>query len=272
MSVTVIMPARNEGKYIAKALESLVNQSYQPTQIIVVLDRCTDDTECIVDEFCLKFDKIAKVAKNDTKYPRTFMKGYVVAETINIGLEHAKPLSDYVMIANADSIYSDGYLKEAIDIMKEYHECAIVGYSHYSTISGSGYVIRSAFLHKLGNRLKECAAEDTYVQLAAMNYGYSIRSIQYSKVSLLRERGEGTPWDRLKYAFSKGYSSYTLGYSLYYELARTLYWIAKGKFSHIAIIFGFFYGSISRAEKLDIANTMAAKEWQKRRIKSAFSY
>lgn len=271
MSITVIIPARNEGNYIAKTLESLLSQSVKPSHIIVVLDRCSDNTEQIVDEFAQRADKITKVVKSNTKYSRTFMKGYLVAEAINVGLEYAKPFSDYVMIANADSVYSSGYIEEAIGIMREHPDCAIVGYSHYSNISGSGYVLRSSFLYKLGNHIKECAAEDTYIQLAAMSYGYTIRSIKQSQLTLLRDRGEGALFDRLKYAFSKGYSSYTLGYSLYYEIARTFYWISKGKLSHVAIFFGFAYAMITQAKKLDIATTTAAKDWQKNRIKSTFS-
>lgn len=271
MSITAIIPARNEEAHIAGCLDSLLNQTAKISQIIVVLDRCTDGTADQVDLVARRYDKITKVVKSSTIYSKTFMKGFFVAEAVNQGLEHAKPFSDFIMICNADSTYSPGYVEEALQIMRENPECGIVGYPHYSNISGSGYVMRASLLYRLGNRITECAAEDTYLQLAALQLGYAIKPIISAKVVLLRERGQGGTLEKLRYAFAKGYSSYTLGYSFYYELGRSFYWISKGKFSHMAIAFGFLYGILTGAEKLDIASTNIAKEWQKSRVKSVFS-
>lgn len=271
MSVTAIIPARNEESLIAGCLDSLLDQTIRVSQIIVVLDRCTDGTEEQVDLAARKYDKITKVVKPSTKYSKTFMKGFFVAEAINQGLEHAKPFSDFIMICNADSTYSRSYVEEALQIMRENPDCAIVGYPHYSNVSGSGYVMRSSLLYRLGNRIAECAAEDTYLQLAALQLGYTIKPIVNAQVVLMRKRGQGGMLEKLQYAFAKGYSSYTLGYSLYYELGRTMYWLSKGKFSHVAIVFGFLYGLVAGVEKLDIASTKVAKEWQRGRLKSVFS-
>src|SRR3954453_16796094 len=42
--VSVILPARNEEKYIAKCLDSLLNQDYQNFEIIAINDSSTDRT------------------------------------------------------------------------------------------------------------------------------------------------------------------------------------------------------------------------------------
>ena len=52
--VTVIVPARNEESNIAKLLTSLVNQSYQNLEIIVVDDGSVDRTSEIVQKFPVK--------------------------------------------------------------------------------------------------------------------------------------------------------------------------------------------------------------------------
>jgi hypothetical protein len=243
----------------------------KPSQIIVVLDRCTDKTEEVVDGLISKYEKVSKVIKTSTRYKNTLMKGFIIAETVNVGLDNARPFSDFIMVANADSVYSSNYLEEAMRIFSEDPKCGMVGYSHYSSISGSGYLLRSLILYKLGNRIKECSAEDTYLQLAAMNFGYSIRSITTASVTLLRERGEGGLATRLKYAFAKGHAAYTLGYSPLYQFGRAMYWIGKGKFSYVAIIFGFIYAWSKKVEKLDIAFTGEVDKWQKNRIRSLFS-
>ncbi len=138
MSITVIIPARNEQENIADSINSLLDQTVKPSKIIIVLDRCIDDSEKIVDDLIKNNKEIIKVVKNSTKYKKTFMKAFLIAESINAGLENAKPFPDFVMIVNADSVFSRGYIKEALKILDEDKKCGMVGYAHYSNISGSG--------------------------------------------------------------------------------------------------------------------------------------
>jgi chlorobactene glucosyltransferase len=49
--VSVILPARNEEKYIAKCLDSLINQDYPNFEIIAVNDSSTDRTEVIMQQY-----------------------------------------------------------------------------------------------------------------------------------------------------------------------------------------------------------------------------
>ncbi len=76
MSVTVIIPTRNEEKNIFDSVNSLLNQSIIPSKIIVVLDRCTDNTEKIVNELMKNNKGIVKIVKDSTKYEKTFMKAF----------------------------------------------------------------------------------------------------------------------------------------------------------------------------------------------------
>ena len=59
--VSIILPARNEEKYIAKCLESLVKQDYQNYEIIAIDDSSTDNTRKIIAEYANKNSKIIPV-------------------------------------------------------------------------------------------------------------------------------------------------------------------------------------------------------------------
>jgi len=270
VSITIIIPTRNEEKNIFDSVNSILNQTKKPSKIIIVLDRCTDNTEKIVNELMKNNQEIVKIVKKSTKYEKTFMKAFLIAESINLGLENVNPKTEFIMIANADSVYSENYISESLKILEEDNQCGMVGYAHYSNISGSGYIIRNEILKKIGNQIVECAAEDTYLQFLTLDLGYSIRKIKDSSMTLLRDRGEGSLADRIKYAFSKGYASYTLGNSFGFVMARSLFWVIKGKFSSFAIIFGFLYAFTKKIKKLDIANSDVVKNWQKGRYNSIF--
>lgn len=270
-SIAVILPARNEEVIIEKTINSILNQTVKPSKIIIVLDRCNDNTEKIVDKIRIKNQKIEKIVKTTTKYPKTFMKGFLVAEAVNEGLKKLDTFPEYIMIANSDSIYSNNYIEEAMKIFEEESNVGLVGYSHYYAISGTGYLFRSIILEKLGNQLKECASEDTYMQFATLNLGYSLKKLNNVSLKMLRDRGEGNFKNNIKYSFAKGYGAYTLGYSFLFELVRSVYWLTKGDFSSFGIILGYVYASLKRVKKLDIAYTDVPKKWQKERIHSFYS-
>ena len=56
--VSVLIPARNEGKNIKRCLRSLIRQDYPNLEIIVLDDNSTDNTSGVVKEFAAKTGKI----------------------------------------------------------------------------------------------------------------------------------------------------------------------------------------------------------------------
>ena len=51
MRFSVIIPAHNSAGYIEKALQSVKSQEFKDYELIVVCDRCTDDTEKIAQQY-----------------------------------------------------------------------------------------------------------------------------------------------------------------------------------------------------------------------------
>ena len=62
--VSVIVPVYNVEKYIVKCLESLLNQTLEDIEIIVVNDGSPDDSQTIIDKYVLEYkDKIKSFIK-----------------------------------------------------------------------------------------------------------------------------------------------------------------------------------------------------------------
>lgn len=92
------MPVRNEEKTIRESLQSLVNQSVEDKEIIIVAGRSTDNTVGIVKEF-----RGVEVYAND---------GWDLAASMNVGIKKAN--SEFVFITEGDALYDKDYLKHAL--------------------------------------------------------------------------------------------------------------------------------------------------------------
>ena len=83
--VSIILPARNEEKYLAKCLDSLIEQDYENYEIVVIDDSSEDTTGKIIAEYAEKNSKIIHVSANSK--PEGWMgKNWACME----GYRHAK--------------------------------------------------------------------------------------------------------------------------------------------------------------------------------------
>ncbi len=101
MKVSAVIIAYNEEKYIAGCLESLINQSEKPDEIIVVDNNCTDKTVAIAKKF--PGIRIVKEKKQGMIYAR------------NKGFDSAK--YDLIIRIDADSRAPKDWIR---DIKKHY--------------------------------------------------------------------------------------------------------------------------------------------------------
>ena len=103
--ISIIIPVYNIEKYLGECLDSILNQTYQNFEIILVDDCSTDSSFNICNEYASK-DKRIKVIQNDVNsggcgIPR------------NIGLKHIK--GDYVTFIDGDDLIPTNYLQVLIN-------------------------------------------------------------------------------------------------------------------------------------------------------------
>ena len=110
-SVAIIIPARNEEKYIATALESLISQKYPGNfKITVVNDNSNDNTLEAVKK--IKDQSIAVL--NGSSLPKGWT-GKLWALKQGIELSNNKnPSSDYYLLTDADILHSPETMKTLI--------------------------------------------------------------------------------------------------------------------------------------------------------------
>lgn len=65
--VSVIIPTHNRGKLLQRALNSVLNQAYEPLEIVIVNDGSSDDTDNIVSSLMSKHPSIRYLKHNHPK-------------------------------------------------------------------------------------------------------------------------------------------------------------------------------------------------------------
>src|SRR6476659_7001862 len=111
--VSVIMPAFNAGKYISDAIQSVIQQTYNNWELIVIDDGSTDTTAAIIKEFIASDDRI--------KY--LYQENGGPGKARNKGLKEAKGI--YVAFLDADDLWLPEKLREQLKTMF-YHKTDLV--------------------------------------------------------------------------------------------------------------------------------------------------
>ena len=115
--VSVIIPAYNQAVYVGKANQSVLDQSYQDLECVVVDDGSKDHTYKIVNEF------------NDRRilYIRQLNQGLSAAR--NTGLTISS--GEYISFLDSDDLFTLDKLTKLIDVMEKNPEIAMAAGSAY---------------------------------------------------------------------------------------------------------------------------------------------
>jgi chlorobactene glucosyltransferase len=106
--VSIIVPVRNEEKYISKCLDSLLNQKYPNFEIIVINDSSSDGTWEIIQRYTENYEKSLE-AINASPIPHGWIgKSWACYQG------YLKATGDIFMFTDADTIHSQNALSLAV--------------------------------------------------------------------------------------------------------------------------------------------------------------
>ena len=104
LKVSIIIPVYNSEKYIKKCLESVIEQTYDNYEVIVINDGSTDNSMEILREFSEKYPQKVKAINQSNMG---------VAKTRNKGIEMAT--GDYIAFIDNDDFLEKDYLQTLIE-------------------------------------------------------------------------------------------------------------------------------------------------------------
>lgn len=187
MKVSVIVPVYNASLYINRCIESILCQTFNDFELLLINDGSTDDS----------LDILKKYAKKDKRIKVIEQENMGVAKTRNKGISLAK--GDYVAFVDNDDYIDEDYLKQFINNSKD-QDIVIGGYrrvslddkeimrytlkdtdwSKYTFITPWARIFRREFLLK--NKIEFFSSpigEDVYFNLKAYSLTKKIKNISY---------------------------------------------------------------------------------------------
>jgi len=106
-TVSVIIPTYNRANLLPRAINSVLNQTYQDFELIVVDDGSTDNTRDIIREFQKKDDRIKYLWKKNSD---------CVAVPLNLGISHSRGL--YITFLGSDDECLPKWLEKQMDLFE----------------------------------------------------------------------------------------------------------------------------------------------------------
>lgn len=127
--VSVIIPTYNRAHIISRAIQSVLDQTYQDLEIIIVDDGSTDNTESVIKSF------------NDKRiiYNKSNNKNKGVASARNIGVKLSR--AEYIAFQDSDDVWYPYKLEKIMKVIEDHRNIDFI-YS-YGKVIRNGKFIRN---------------------------------------------------------------------------------------------------------------------------------
>ena len=130
MKVSIITPSYNSEKYIAETIQSVLDQTYQDWEMIIVDDVSTDNSLQIIEQYAKRDSRLKVIRLKQNMGP---------AHARNRAIEEAS--GKYIAFLDSDDVWFPKKLEKQINFLTDYS--LVVTYSAYETIDGDSKYINT---------------------------------------------------------------------------------------------------------------------------------
>ncbi len=116
--VSVLMPAYNHARFIKPSIDSVINQTYQNIELLIVDDGSTDETFEVIKEYSLK------CSERFIRFENFYQENHGTCYTLNRLLDMAR--GEYVLLLASDDILADNAIEEEVFVLDENADISLV--------------------------------------------------------------------------------------------------------------------------------------------------
>ena len=126
--ISVVIPNYNNSKYLSQCIDSVLNQTFQPSEIIIVDDCSTDSSVELIKKYAKKFSIIKGIYLE---------KNGGVSNARNVGIENAT--QEYITFLDSDDFYySKDKLKNEMNLILNCNVEKVMVYSVTNNVNEQG--------------------------------------------------------------------------------------------------------------------------------------
>src|ERR1700735_1006795 len=258
----IVTPVRDEERFVELTIRSVVNQTVQPIEWVIVDDGSTDATGQILDRYAREIEWIHVVHRSNRGFRKS---GGGVVEAFYDGYKASTSAKwDFVVKLDGDLTFEEDYFEKIFDYFQKQPTLGIAGGTICNTVDGVVKVEACPRFHVRGATKiyrRECweAIEglhvapgwDTIDEVKANMLGW--RTETFPELQLLQHRstGKAEGWwrDRVK----NGRAYYISGYHPLFFVAKFFYRLAARPYivGSVAMCYGFLSGYFGGATRID---------------------
>lgn len=112
--VSIIVPCYKQAEYLSETLDSVLDQTYQHWECVIVNDGSPDNTEEVAKRYLEK----------DQRFKYVCQENQGVSSARNLGIENS--VGEYILPLDADDLIGPSYLEKAVRHFKESPETKLV--------------------------------------------------------------------------------------------------------------------------------------------------
>ena len=135
--VSVIVPNYNYAQYLDQRMESILNQSYQNFEVVILDDKSTDNSLEVIEKY-RNHSKVSKVIVNETNSGSPFKQW-------ECGINNAS--GDIIWIAESDDYCTTDFLETLVPLYVKNH--AVLTFCHSELVDEKGDKLREN--HQMSN-------------------------------------------------------------------------------------------------------------------------
>ena len=151
--ITLAVAAYNIAEFLPKCLDSLLVQTYQKLEILVIDDGSTDDTSKICDEYAKKDSRVKVIHQNNQG----------LAAVRNLGIR--KSTGEYLAFIDGDDYVDKNYAKRLFDNLND-ADVVVCGFETIPTGHGESFMKRTI---SGAEAARELLLQQTNAQIVSWN-------------------------------------------------------------------------------------------------------
>jgi biofilm PGA synthesis N-glycosyltransferase PgaC len=261
-SYIIVTPVKDEERYVAYTLESVIAQTVPPLHWVLVDDGSTDKTAEIIQTYMRNCEWISyiRVERNPER-----MLGYAEIKAFSLGYESVKHLChEYVVKLDADLILPPNYFEQMLCRFRSNTRIGIASGVYLEKkkgiwnpvvlpqyhAAGAAKMARVACLHSIGG-FPLLPGWDTVDEIKSWTSGWE--TVHFPEIQFRHLKAEGSAMGSLRMSYFHGEIYYVSGGNVLFFLGKLLHRTITGRPVLLAgemLLFGYLHAVLSRRPKL----------------------